>query len=169
MIKEVVQDAINKQITKEMYSSNLYLAMSAYFSSINLNGFANWMRIQVQEEMFHALKFFDYVLDRGGKAAIGMVNAPQTKWDTPLACFEEAYVHEQMISESINQLANLAISEGDHATYILCQWFITEQVEEEKSVSEIVDRLKLAGESRGGLFMLDNELKSRVFVPPGRN
>jgi ferritin len=152
MIKQVMQDAINKQIAKEMYSSNLYLAIAAYFHSINLNGFAHWMRLQAQEEMTHALKFFDYLLDRGGHVEIGSLEAPPSEWDSPLAGFEASYLHEQSITESINKLA---------ATTILLQWFITEQVEEEATVSEIVDRIKLAGDSAGGLFFLDNELKQR--------
>ncbi len=164
MLKKVMQDALNKQITKEMYSSNLYLAMAAYYHSINLNGFANWMRVQAQEEMGHALKIFDYVLDRGGMVQIGEVASVPSEWESPLNGFEEALKHEEMISESINQLADLAVSESDHATNVMLQWFITEQVEEESTVSEIVDRLKLAGDSKGGLFMLDNELKGRTQV-----
>lgn len=161
MIKKVCQEAINKQITKEMFSSNLYLAMAGYFHSINLNGFAHWMRLQAQEEMSHALKFFDYLLDRGGHVQIGIVEAPPSHWESPLTAFEAALKHEEFITESINQLADLAIRESDHATNILLQWFITEQVEEEATASEIVERLRMAGDSSGGLFMLDNELKQR--------
>ena len=166
MIKKVVQDAINEQIVKELYSSNLYLSMAAYYRLINLNGFANWMRIQVQEEMFHAMKFFDYLLERGGEAKIGVINAPPTKWKSPLDVFVAAQKHEESVTESINKLATLAMKENDYATNILLQWFITEQVEEESTVSEIVERLKLAGDSKSSLFMLDSELKTRVFVPP---
>lgn len=169
MIKKVVQDALNTQIAKEMYSSNLYLAIAVYFHTINLNGFANWMRVQAQEEMAHALKLFDYLLDRGGEVKLSAIDAPPDKWDSPIAGFEASYAHEQKVTEWINNLADLAIKEGDHATHIMLQWFITEQVEEEKTVSEIVDRLKLAGDSRGSLFMLDNELKTRKFVPPPKN
>ncbi len=161
MIKKVMQDAINEQIAKEMYSSNLYLAIAAYFHSINLNGFAHWMRLQAQEEMDHALKFFDYLLDRGGHVEIGSLAAPPSKWESPLDGFEASYNHEISITESINKLADLAAKEGDHATTILLQWFITEQVEEEATVSEIVARIRLAGDSPGGLFLLDNELKQR--------
>lgn len=169
MIKQTVQDAINKQITREMYSSNLYLAMAGYYKSINLNGFANWMRVQAQEEMMHALKFFDYVLERGGEVKIGEIPAPPSKWDSPLAAFEDAYKHEQLVTSWINELADLAIKESDHATGILLQWFINEQVEEESSASEIVERLRMAGDSKGGLFMLDSEMKTRQFVPPPAN
>jgi len=169
MIKKAVQDAINQQITREMYSSNLYLAMAGYYKSINLNGFANWMRVQAQEEMMHALKFFDYVLDRGGEVKIGEIQAPPSKWDSPLSAFEDAYKHEQLVSAWINDLADLAIKESDHATGILLQWFINEQVEEEASASEIVERLRMAGDSKSGLFMLDSEMKTRKFIPPPTN
>ncbi len=166
MIKQVMVDAINEQIRKEMYSSNLYLAMAAYYHSINMNGFANWMRIQAQEEQSHALKLFDYLLDRGGKVKLGQINATPTEWESPLAGFEAAYAHEQSITASINDLYDLALQEKDHASGTMLQWFINEQVEEEATVSEIVDRVKLAGESGAGLFFLDSELKSRVFTPP---
>lgn len=165
MIKEIVQDAINTQITREMYSSNLYLAMAAYYHSINLNGFAHWMRLQAQEEMTHALKFFDYLLDRGGTVKIGEISSVQSTWKGPLEAFEAALHHEENITARINELADLAIKESDHATSILLQWFITEQVEEEATTGEIVDRIRLASDSVGGLFMLDSELKSRVLTP----
>ncbi|TAL68245.1 MAG: ferritin [Bacteroidetes bacterium] len=166
MIKKVIQDAINEQIVRELYSSNLYLSMAAYYRLINLNGFANWMRVQVQEEMFHAMKFFDYMLERGGEAMIGVIDAPPTKWDSPLDVFIAAQKHEESVTEHINKLATLAMKENDYATNILLQWFITEQVEEEATVTEIVERMRLAGDSKSSLFMLDSELKTRVFVPP---
>jgi len=162
MIKKTMQDAINAQITREMFSSNLYLSMAGYFHGINLSGFAHWMRLQAQEEMEHALKFFDYLLDRGGTPAIGETAPPQTTWASPLDGFKAALAHEQKITGCINDLADLAIKEGDHATNILLQWFITEQVEEEATVEEIVARLELAGDSPGGLFFVDNELKTRA-------
>jgi len=140
--------------------------MAAYFHSINLNGFANWMRVQAQEEMFHALKFFDFILDRGGSVNIGAISQPPEKWESILACFEASLMHEEMVTDWINQLADLTIKEGDHATHIFMQWYITEQVEEEKNVNDIVSRLKLAKDSPGGLFLLDNELKQRVFTAP---
>lgn len=164
MIKNNLLEAINEQIVAEMFSSNLYLSMAAYFQTINLNGFANWMRIQAQEEMTHALKFFDYILQRNSQPKIGAIESPQVHWDSPLACFQDAYLHEQKITQQISNLADLALKEADHATWIMLQWFITEQVEEEATSNEIVDRLTLAGDSKGGLFMLDNELKQRKFV-----
>ncbi len=166
MIKTTIADAINEQISKEMFSANLYLSMSAYFQSVNLAGFANWMRIQVQEETFHSMRFFDYLLARGGSPKISALAAPESKWDSPLAAFQAAYKHEQSITESINKLTDLAIKESDHATNILLQWFITEQVEEEETVNEIVEKIKLIGDFTAGIIMLDNELKTRVFTPP---
>ncbi len=169
MIKKTVQEAINRQIINEMYSSNLYLSMASYFRSLNLNGFANWMRVQVQEEMFHAMKFFDYVLDRGGEAKVGEIKAPPFHWKSPLEAFQFTLKHEESVTDSINKLAALAIKENDYATNVLLQWFVTEQVEEEANVTEIVERLKLAGDSKSSLFLLDSELKARVFVPPPAN
>ena len=169
MIKKTVEDAINKQITREFYSANLYLSMAAYFNSLNLKGFANWMRIQYQEENAHGLKFFDYMISRGGVPQIGVIDQPPIKWNSPVAVFEDALKHEQQVTQWINDLADLAVNEKDHATNIFIQWFITEQVEEEANTTEITDRLKLIGDSKGGLFMMDNELKARVFVPPPAN
>ena len=162
MIKKTVQDAINQQIVREMYSSNLYLSMAAYYASQNLNGFAKWMHIQAQEEMTHALKFFDYLLARGGSPVIGAIAAPQTQWDSPLQAFENAYEHEQLVTSWIYELVDLAIAEKDHATNALLQWFVSEQVEEEANTSMIVDKLKLIGNNSQGLFMMDNELGART-------
>lgn len=161
MLKENMKDAINNQIKMEMYSSNLYLSLAAYYHETNLNGFANWMRIQAQEETEHALKFFDYLLDRGANPEIMTIEAPPRKWASPLEGFQHALAHERKVTASINDLANLSIKEADHATHTLLQWFIQEQVEEEASVNEIVDRLELAGDSPGGLFILDHEMRSR--------
>ncbi len=161
MLKKVMEDAINEQIAKEMFSSNLYLSMAAYFHTINMNGFANWMRLQAQEEMTHALKFFDYLLDRGANVTLGAIDAPKKTWDSPLNAFEESLAHEIKITESINHLADLSIQEKDHATHNMLQWFIQEQVEEEATVNEVCDRLKLADGSPGGLFILDHEMKQR--------
>lgn len=170
MIKKTIEEAINQQVVREMYSSNLYLAMSAYFSSINLKGFANWMHIQAEEEMMHALKFFDYILDRGGKIQIGQIAAPPAEWESPLAAFEAALHHETLVTGWINDLADLAFAEKDHATSSMLQWFIDEQVEEEATAGDIVERLKLIGDSKGALFFLDNELNSRTTAPkaPGK-
>ncbi len=164
MIKNTVQEALNAQLAREMYSSNLYLSMTGYFQSINLKGFAHWMRLQAQEEMGHAIKFFDYLLDRGGQVKISKIDEPPSHWDNPLAAMEAALKHEQFISENINELANLAIKEGDHGTHIFLQWFITEQIEEESNVHEIVEKLKLIGDWQGGLLLIDNELGKRTLT-----
>lgn len=162
MIKKEMQDAINQQIVREMYSSNLYLSMASYYSSINLNGFANWMHVQAEEEMVHAMKFFDYLLTRGGRPIIGAINAPQTDWDNPVSAFESALDHEKKVTSWIYELMDLSIELKDHATSSLLQWFIDEQVEEEATTGEIVDRMKLIDDSKGALFFLDNELKTRT-------
>ncbi len=166
MIKEKIKDAINKQINAEMYSAYLYLSMSAYFESINLKGFANWMKAQVQEEMVHAMKFYDYINERGGRVLLTAIDAPPTQWDSSLAVFEYTYKHEQRVTGLINGLVDLAISEKDHATNNFLQWFVAEQVEEESSADAVVQKLKIAGDRSGGLFMLDQELGQRVFTPP---
>lgn len=168
MIKEKIENALNKQLNAEMYSSYLYLSMSAFFESENLKGFAHWMRIQAQEELVHAMKFFDYVHERGGLIALTTIDAPPTKWQSPLAAFNHVFEHEQKVTGLINDLVDLAISENDHATNNFLQWFITEQVEEESSAGEIVQKLKLMGDASGGLFMFDRELGQRVFTPPAK-
>lgn len=169
MINKKVEEAINNQIVREIYSSNLYLQMAAYFSKLNLKGFANWMRVQTQEEMAHALKLYDYLLERGGNIILDKIDAPPFDWNSPLDVFEASYKHEIQVTKWINEIADVALETKDHATSIFMQWFITEQVEEEANVSEIVDRLKLISDSKSGLFMIDNELKLRVFVPPPAN
>jgi len=142
MIKKKIENALNKQTNAEMYSSYLYLSMSAFFESANLKGFAHWMRIQAQEELVHALKFFDYVHGRGGTVTLTAIDAPPIKWQSPLAVFDHVFEHEQKVTGLINDLVDLAISENDHATHNFLQWFVAEQVEEESSADEIVHKLK---------------------------
>jgi len=166
MIKAKMEKAINYQINREIYSAYLYLSMSAYFVNINLKGFASWMRIQVQEELAHAMKLYDYLGERGGRISLAAIENPPREWDSPLKVFEQVYSHEQNVTAMINDLVNLAIAEKDHATNSFLQWFVNEQVEEESSASEVLERLKLAGKDAGGLLMLDNELGNRVFAPP---
>ena len=166
MIKEKIQDALNEQINAELYSSYLYLSMSAYFESINLKGCANWMRVQTQEELVHAMKFYDYLIERGGKVVLSSIESPPTEWPSPLAIFEQAYQHEQKVTGLINGLVDLAIAEKDHATNNFLQWFVSEQVEEEASADEVVQKIKLMGDAHGVIFMLDRELAQRVFTPP---
>lgn len=169
MLSEKMEKALNAQINAEFYSAFLYLSMASDFESKNLKGFANWMRMQDQEERVHAMKFFDYVLEKGGKVTLAAIDAPPTSWDSPLAAFEDAYAHEQKVTALINELVDLALAEHDHATNIVLQWFVSEQVEEEASVDGVVQQLKLMAGAPGGLFMLDRELAQRTFMPPPQN
>jgi len=166
MIDKKMQNAFNEQINAELYSAYLYLSMVAYFESINLPGFANWMRAQTQEELMHAMKIYDYVNERGGRVILKSIGEPQTEWESPLDAFEAAYEHEQKVTGLINGLVNLAIEEKDHAANMFLQWFINEQVEEESSADAIVQKLKLMADAPGGMYMLDNEMGQRVFTPP---
>jgi ferritin len=136
--------------------------MSAYFQSINLAGMAHWMRVQAREELAHAMKFYDHVIERGGRVSLQVVDAPAAQWDSPLAAFEDAYRHEQKVTGLINQLVDDAVQSKDHATNAFLQWFVTEQVEEEASVDAIVQKLKLVGGAPGGLFMIDHHLGERA-------
>ena len=166
MLSDRMEKALNDQINAELYSAYLYLAMAAYFESINLGGFGNWMRIQAQEELTHAMKFYDFVYERGGRVSLAAVDAPPKEWDSPLAAFEGAYAHECKVSAMINDLVNIAIEEKDHATNNFLQWFVSEQVEEEASADAVVQKLKLIGDHGNGIFMLDRELGQRVFHAP---
>lgn len=166
MINKRVEDALNKQINSELYSAYLYMSMSANFESANLKGFANWMRVQIQEEMVHVRKFYDYILQRGGKVVMAAIDGPPAGWAAPLKVFEDALKHEQLVTSRINALVTLASAEKDHATFNFLQWFVTEQVEEEASFNDVLQRLRIIGKDGGALFMLDKELAARVFVPP---
>ena len=166
MLSERMQGALNEQINAELYSSYLYLAMSSHFSSVNLVGMASWMRVQVQEELFHAIKMYDFVNERGGRAMMKAINQPPGAWDSPLAVFEAGLDHERKVTGLINNLVDVAIAERDHATSIFLQWFVTEQVEEEANASGIVSKLRMIGHDASSLFALDQELGQRVFVMP---
>jgi ferritin len=166
MISKKMEEALNGQVNAELYSAYLYLSMESYFKSLNLNGFANWMRVQTQEELMHAMKIYDFVNERGGRIILKAIEGPETEWDSPLAVFEAVYVHEQKVTGLINDLVDLAIKEKDHATNTFLQWFVNEQVEEESSADEVVQQLKMMENAPGGMFMLDRELGQRVFTPP---
>ena len=166
MISKKMEGALNVQVNAELYSAYLYLSMESYFKSLNLNGFANWMRVQTQEEVSHAMKIYDFINERGGRALLKGIEGPPTKWKSPLAVFETAYAHEQKVTGLINDLVDLAIKEKDHATNSFLQWFVNEQVEEEASADEIVQQLKMMENAPGGMFMLDRELGQRIFAPP---
>ncbi len=166
MLTNKMQQALNDQVNAELYSSYLYLSMAAYFESVDLPGFSNWMRVQAQEELVHALKFYDFINERGGRVTLTAIDGPPTQWDSPLAVFEQAYAHEQKVTGLINSLVDTAEVLKDHATRSFLSWFVDEQVEEEASADGVVRKLKLAGESGSGLFMIDQELGQRVFTPP---
>ena len=166
MISKKMEEALNGQVNAELYSAYLYLSMESYFKSLNLNGFAVWMRVQTQEEVAHAMKIYDFINERGGRVTLKAIEGPPTEWDSPLAVFEAVYVHEQKVTGLINDLVDLAIKEKDHATNTFLQWFVNEQVEEESSADEVVQQLKMMENAPGGMFMLDRELGQRIFTPP---
>jgi ferritin len=161
MIKEKILKILNKQINEELYSSYLYLSMSNFFSLQNLDGFAKWMRMQSQEEYGHGMKIYDYILQRNGKATLAKIETPKAVWKSPLDVFQETLKHEQHISSCIHNIVNLAIQEKDHATTQFFQWFIGEQVEEEANAINIVEKMKMVGDNKNGIFMLDRELGQR--------
>jgi ferritin len=161
MINEKIQKAINDQIQAEMGSANIYLSMAACFHSAGMDGMAKWMHVQVKEENIHAMKFFGYIVDRGGRVEIGAIEKPPFEWSSPLEAFKAAYKHEQYITGRINSLMKLAFDEGDTATLVFLQWFVTEQVEEESNTSKIVQMLEKVGESTNGLYMVDHNLGKR--------
>ena len=166
VISEKMQAALNDQIKAELYSGYLYLAMAAWSEDKNLEGCANWMRQQANEELFHAMKFIDYMNMAGGRVILQAVEAPQSEWDSPQAIFEASLAHERHMTKLINILASLAIEEKDHATGNMLQWFVNEQVEEEASVDAILQKLNLTKDSGAGLFMIDRELVARPAPTP---
>ncbi len=165
-MKEAMEKALNEQVNAEFYSSYFYLGMESYFQSLSLNGFAGWMRSQVQEEMFHGMKIYDYIHERGGKAILGAIDRPEQEWASPLVCFEAVLAHEKKVTDLINNLMDVAIDNRDHATKAFLDWFVSEQVEEESTVGAVVDKLRLIGDNSSALFLLDAELAKRVFTVP---
>ncbi len=166
MLNKKIEKALNEQINAEFYSAYMYLSMAAYLESMNLSGFSNWMKVQFEEEQFHAMKFYDYVLERGGEIKLKAIDKPPHKWKDIIEVFEATLEHEREVTKMINDLVDLAISEKDHATVNFLQWFVDEQVEEEASVEELLSQLKLVEGKGSGLFMLDREAKQRTFTPP---
>lgn len=162
MLSEKIQDAFNKQLNMELYSGYIYLSMSAHFESQNLGGMANWMRTQAREELMHAMRFYNFINERGGRVTLAQVDEPKTGWDSALEAFEDALKHERLVTSLIHGLVDLAVSEKDHAANNFLQWFVEEQVEEENSVQTVVDKLRLVGDHGVALFMLDGELGRRV-------
>lgn len=161
MKANTMEDALNKQINEELFSSFLYLSMSAWFEEKNLRGFAHWMRVQFGEEQKHAEKFYRYLVERGWRVKLDAIAKPQFEWESPLSAFEAAYAHEKHITKCIHTLMDQAVKEKDYATQGLLQWFVNEQVEEEGSTLEIVEKLRMIGDKSGALYMIDREMSGR--------
>jgi ferritin len=166
MVTKKMQDTLNGQMNAELYSAYLSLAMAAYYEDKDLPGFANWMRVQAQEEMTHAMKFYDYLVQRGARVILDTIEKPPSEWESPLNVSEHVLEHEKKVTGLINDLVNLAMEEKDHATNNFLQWYVAEQVEEEESVGSVLQKVRLAADSSSGLLMVDSELAQRVFNPP---
>ena len=164
MLKEKMLNALNEQINAEQYSALLYLSMSAWFHDKGLPGFANWMYIQYQEELTHANKLFNYVVERGEKPVLKGIDQMPVEWDGIIEIYQATLEHEQLVTSLIDNLVDVAIEVKDHATQSFLQWFVDEQVEEEANVTEILDNLKLINGQGNGIFMLDREMRGRTFV-----
>ncbi|HPG38676.1 MAG TPA: ferritin [bacterium] len=161
MISKAMEKALNGQINKETYSAYLYFAMAAYFDSENLEGMAGFMKVQAQEEMGHAMKFYNYINEQGGRVTLDAIDKPQASYKNPLEIFQLSLKHEKFITDSINKLMDQAIKENDHATKEFLHWFVKEQVEEEDHMAKIVSKLERVGESGQGLLIMDAQLGSR--------
>jgi len=162
MIGKRMEEALNEQINEELFSAYLYLAMAAYFHGEGLDGMARWMRLQAKEEVEHALKIFDHLVERGGKVTLRALKEPQGGWESPLAAFRAAYEHERHITGRIHELVELAQAEKDHAAFQMLSWFVAEQVEEEDQTRKAVELLERVGDSGHGLIMIDRELGTRT-------
>ncbi len=166
MISKKLQDAINDQINKELFSEYLYISMRSWCLANDLEGMANWMAVQSQEERFHAMKFYNFLNDRGARIILKAIDAPQNDFKSPEDVIQTGLNHEFTVTASINKLMDLSISEGDHAAVSFLKWFVDEQVEEEANFTKVLNKIKLSGGAGAGLFMIDQELAKRVFVPP---
>lgn len=156
-----MQDALNRQMNRELFAAYLYLSMCAHFESRSLNGFGQWMREQAREEMEHAMRIFDHMLDRGAQVELDGLDRPAGRFGSPLEAFEAALEHEKKVSAAIHELYDMAVEKHDHATQLLLEWFINEQVEEEDMVGTVVDQIRMAGDNQAALLMLDRELGAR--------
>lgn len=166
MFSDTMRDALNKQINAEMYSGYIYQSMATWALEKGLPGLAAWMNCQAKEEMVHAFKIYDFVIERNARVTLTAIDGPPADWEGPVAVAENVLAHEQKVTGMINALVDQAIEEKDHATRSFLNWFVDEQVEEEDSANDLLQKLTLASESKGGLFMVDRELGARVFVPP---
>ncbi len=162
MISDKMQDALNEQVNREFFSAYMYLAMSAYCTTIGLPGFAHWMRMQYEEENMHVTKMFDYIQDQGGEVHLKAIEEPEKEYGTPVDIFQQTLEHEQYVTSLINNLMDLAVAERDYATQTFLQWYVTEQVEEEANVNDILAPLRMVGDDKGGLMMIDQQLAGRA-------
>jgi ferritin len=160
-INKKVEEVLNKQVNAEFWSAYLYLSMAAWCESKGFKGFANWMRVQFHEETTHALKIYNFILERAGEVKLQPIAEVKTSWDSLLKIMEETYEHECKVTALINNCYEVSLAEKDYATSTMLQWFIDEQVEEESNALEIIDVLKITGEKSGGVFYLDKKLGSR--------
>lgn len=165
MLSKKIEDALNAQINAELWSSYLYLAMSAHFAKEGKSGFENWFRIQALEEKDHAMKFFDYIITRSGKVDLQPIKAVPKTWKSPLDVFEAVLKHEQAVTAMVNKLVAIAKEENDYATESMLKWFVDEQVEEESTASQYIDALKMINDNGFGIYTLDRELKNRAYTP----
>jgi len=161
MMSKKMLDSLNNHLNEEFYSSYLYLSMATYFEDKNLNGFANWFKLQAQEEWAHGMKFYEFINQTGGKVTLKAIKAPKTSWKSIMEIFKETLAHERHITGLINKLVGQAMQSKDYATNNFLQWFVNEQVEEEANVEEIINKLEMIGDAKSGLFMLDRELGFR--------
>jgi ferritin len=161
MLEQTVEKALNDQVQAELYSSYLYLSMAAYFEEADLPGFAHWMRVQSQEEWGHGLRIYDYVVERGGRVTLQAIQQPPADYDSPLGVFEQVYAHEQKVTSLIHELYGLAAEHNDYATQSMLQWFVDEQVEEESSANQVLERLKMAGDQGHALLVMDRAMAAR--------
>ena len=166
MLSKKIQTALNDQINAELHSAYIYMAMSAYFEDVSLPGFAHWMKSQAIEEMAHAMRIYNHIVDRDGRVILQPIKEVPKEWKSPLGAFEAAYDHECYITKRIHDLVEIALNEKDRAAYTMLEWFVDEQVEEEATAKGIVDQLKMMGDSGSVLFMIDRELAQRPITMP---
>lgn len=161
-----MEEALNKQINAEAFSGYLYMSMSAYFAAKNLMGFASWMKVQAQEETFHANKFYNYIIERGGRVNLTAIEGPRTEWESATDVFEATLEHERLVTSLINDLVTIAREENDRASEVFLHWFVNEQVEEEATADEWLGKVKMVESNPGALYFVDREAATRVFTPP---
>jgi ferritin len=166
MLTKKIEEALNEQLGRELYSAYLYLSMSSHSTNTGLKGFANWFMVQYHEEMFHAMKLYEYINLQGGKVLLAALAQPPSEFESPLEMFTKTLEHERFITKSINELMELAIAEKDHATQIFLHWYVTEQIEEESNDNEIIAQLRIIRDNPQGLMMLDRELAGRTTTVP---